>query len=65
MRGKKSQIVLSKNLLCEKIKKNRPGGDVVSITQRQVKKKTNITHIPYGLSIIFTSRKEKVIRGYN
>ncbi len=36
---KKLRFALSKNLLCEKIKKNRPGGDVISITQGQVKKK--------------------------
>jgi hypothetical protein len=28
----------------KKFLKNRPAGDVVSVTQRQVKKKTNITH---------------------
>jgi hypothetical protein len=39
MRGKKPEFDLSKNLLCvKKFKKNRPGGDGVSVSQRQVKK---------------------------
>jgi hypothetical protein len=45
----------------KKFKKNRPGGDVVSITQRQVKKKTNITHTPDGHNIRFTSGGKKKI----
>jgi hypothetical protein len=48
----------------KKLKKNRPGCDVVIITQRQVKKKTNITHAPDGHNITLGSpQEEKFIRG--
>jgi hypothetical protein len=47
----------------KKIKKNRPGGDVVSITHRQVKKKTNITHIT--MAQYYFHPDEKVVKRYN